>query len=533
MKKRILWMIALLCAVAQGTWAQNAVTVSTAAELTDAITDGANIQLTANIKLSNYLNIEGITVTIDLNGNKLYRELSSSADDGHIFWVHPNGNNDGGHLTIEDSSSEKNGSIEGGYATNGGGINVWPGCSLTISDVTFKNNHAGNMGGAIFVRENATVTISNTSFISNTAGDHGGAIWNRGTVTATNCTFTGNSAHDVGALYNAVKTEGNVTYAGSATLTGCTFTGNSSSTSAGALANAEGATVMTIDGCTIQNNTAVSNGGGIWNGGTLNIKGAVTVTGNTKTGGVASNVYLKSGKVITVTGSLAGSNIGVEMEGNTAGTFTSGYGYPTKNTEIPATFFAVNGSTDLNVWYDDNGDACLTSSKTAYYYDPTSTPGEQTKTADNVGAITRITTSIGSTGETWYIVSGTVTNTNRIAVNGTVNLILEDGCSFTATKGIRVEEDNRLNIYAQSAGSGCGALIAQAEGNDASIGSNGGSDSDLYTPANKATNAGHITIYGGSITAAAIGGGSRCARQRGNRAEGRRPADPAAAGLPG
>ena len=509
MKQKAMMIIALLCTIAQGISAQNAVTsVSTKGELTGAIANGANIQLTADIQLDSYLNINGITVTIDLNGHRLYRNLSSCSDEGHIFWVHANDNNDGGHLTINDSSNEKKGSIEGGYAPNGGGINVWPNCSLTVSDVTFKNNHAGKMGGAIFVREGATVTINNVTFTGNSAEDHGGAVWNRGTVTAENCTFTNNTANDVGALYNAVLTEGNVTYAGTATLTDCTFTGNSSSTSAGALGNAEGATVMTIESCTIENNTAASNGGGIWNGGTLNMKGAVKVTGNKKDG-VASNVYLKNGTKITVTGSLEGSNIGVEMENTSGGTFTSGYGYPTDNTEIPAVFFTVNGSTDLNVWPDENGEACLTTSKTATYYDTSST-SPQTKTATNVGAITRITTSIGTTGKTtWCIVSGTVTNTNRIAVNGTVNLILADGCSFTATKGIRVEKNNTLNIYAQSAGSGCGALIAQAEGNDASIGSNGGHDSDAnYYVATNATDAGTISIYGGSITAAAIGGGA-------------------------
>ena len=366
-----------------------------------------------------------------------------------------------------------------------------------------------NNGGAIHIPNGNTVSATNITFQNNSALQHAGAIWNNGTFTATNCTFTGNSCTDVGAIYNAVQTDDNGTYAGSATLTNCTITGNWGTTGAGALANAVGATVMTIDGCTITDNIAasISSGGGIWNGGTLNMKGAVIVTGNKKDSGVASNVFLKSGKVITVTGSLDGSSIGVEMENTSGGTFTSGY--PAYNTDIPAVFFTVNGSTDLNVWPDDNNEACLTTSKTAEYYDTSSTSEPQMKTATNVAAITRNTTSIGTTGKTtWCLVSGTITNTNRITVNGTVNLILEDGCSFTVTKGIRVEMNNTLNIYAQSAGSGCGALIAQAEGNDASIGSNGGRDSDSNSFALSANDAGIISIYGGSITAAAIGGGS-------------------------
>ena len=128
-------MIALLCASPFGGWGAGAwaqTSVSTAQQLSYAITDGANIRLTADILLSSYLNINGMAVTIDLNGHRLYRNLNSSASDGHIFWVHANGNV-GGHLTIDDSSTAKSGTIEGGNATNGGGINVWPGCSLTVN----------------------------------------------------------------------------------------------------------------------------------------------------------------------------------------------------------------------------------------------------------------------------------------------------------------------------------------------------------------------------------------------------------------
>ena len=193
-------MLAMMCLVVQSIWAQASVTsVSTKEELTDAIADGANIQLTDDILLGSYLSINGITVTIDLNGHRLYRNLSGSFDNGHIFWVYANGNV-GGNLTIDDSSTAKSGTIEGGNATNGGGINVWPGCSLTINGGTFKNNSAHDCGGAIFVREGATVAINNASFIGNSTGDHGGAVWNNGTFTATNCTFANNSASDVGGI---------------------------------------------------------------------------------------------------------------------------------------------------------------------------------------------------------------------------------------------------------------------------------------------------------------------------------------------
>ncbi len=157
-------MLSLLCMVAQGVWTQ--ISVSTETQLNDAIANDANIQLAENILLDDYLNIEGVTVTIDLNGHRLCRNLSSSSDDGNVIWIHENG-----HLIIKDNSTTHSGSIEGGNATNGGGINVWPGCSLTVTGGTFANNSASDNGGAIFVRNGATVTVSNATFIGNSAND--------------------------------------------------------------------------------------------------------------------------------------------------------------------------------------------------------------------------------------------------------------------------------------------------------------------------------------------------------------------------
>lgn len=289
MKQRFILMLALLCVVAQGVWAQNVVIVNSENDLYTAIEWPAQeIRLDADIQLSNYLNIEGKTVTIDLNGHKLSRNLSVHGSQGHVIWAHG-----GSNLTL--TSSVAGGSIEGGMANNGGAIHIPFGNTVSAENVIFRNN---------------------------SAADHAGAIWNNGTFTATNCTFKNNTASDVGGIYNAVSTDG--TKAGTATLTNCTFTGNAGTAGAGALANAMGNTVMTIDGGTITGNTADTYGAGIWNGGTLNMKGKITVKNNKNGNELVSNVYLKNGNVITVTGSLSGSNIGLELE-STQGMFTSGY----------------------------------------------------------------------------------------------------------------------------------------------------------------------------------------------------------------
>ena len=280
-------MLALLCAIAQGVWAQTFTIVNSEEELYAAIEWPAQeIRLDKDILLSNYLNIKGVTLTIDLNGHKLYRNLREHGSEGHVIWAHG-----GCNLTL--MSSVAGGSIEGGMANNGGAIHIPYGNTVSASNVIFRNN---------------------------SAADHAGVIWNNGTFTATDCTFANNTANDVGGIYNAVTDYG----AGIASLTDCTFTGNAGTAGAGALANAQGATVMTIDGGTITGNTADTYGAGIWNGGTLNMKGKITVQNNTIVGGMVSNVYLKNGQVVTVTGSLTGSNIGLELE-STQGTFTSGY----------------------------------------------------------------------------------------------------------------------------------------------------------------------------------------------------------------
>ena len=102
-----------------------------------------------------------------------------------------------------------------------------------------------------------------------------------------------------------------------------------------------------------------------------------------------------------------------------------------------------------------------------------------------------------------YVVSGSVTNNNRVVVNGTASIILCDGASLDAQKGITVGEGKTLNIYAQSEGTDMGEMNAVGDFNYAGIGggTNGG-------------NGGNVTIYGGNVTArggdyvAGIGGGA-------------------------
>ena len=82
--------------------------------------------------------------------------------------------------------------------------------------------------------------------------------------------------------------------------------------------------VLNLNGGNVVGNNKSSDGGGIYVGGALNISGASIISGNTKSSPLSTpnNIYLPSGKVVTITGAITGSNIGVTME--TPGVLTSG-----------------------------------------------------------------------------------------------------------------------------------------------------------------------------------------------------------------
>ena len=135
------------------------------------------------------------------------------------------------------------------------------------------------------------------------------------------------------------------------------------------------------------------------------------------------------------------------------------------------------------------------------------------KYLDNNGTLTTlsenttaVTSSLNAWSNGWYVVYENITISGRITVSGTVNLILCNNATLTASKGITVGSDATFNVYAQSTDEAAmGALVAstEANSNNAAIGGVQG------------TNFGSIVINGGKITAttnnacggAPIGGG--------------------------
>ncbi|MBO4704413.1 MAG: hypothetical protein J5647_01605, partial [Spirochaetaceae bacterium] len=119
------------------------------------------------------------------------------------------------------------------------------------------------------------------------------------------------------------------------TFENLTITGGAPSAGLGGAIHIESNAKVTLSNCTITGNACPSNsnGGGIFNSGTLNVKGKVIISGNTKGSGsnaVENNIFLYENKKINIVGALdPDSRIGV-ITGTKPGynaphVFTSGF----------------------------------------------------------------------------------------------------------------------------------------------------------------------------------------------------------------
>ena len=267
-----LFLILAATLLPTGVWGQEPfwMEVSNETDLQTALNAGGHIKMTGNIgattnngfTIGNTINVE---VTLDLNGYTLSNNYYTSSRTS-VITIH-----NGSTVTIKDSngSGEGRGIITGGDSQNsvrGGGIHNYG--TLTIQSGKISGNNAyiaggggtyTGGGGAIYNESGATLTIE------------GGEIYD-------------NRAHQVGGIYNA----------GTLHLNGGYIHDNGSNT-----------TNNTTDGI---HNTS---------GATLYISGAPRIVNNSN-----GNIYLPTGKRITINGLLNGNEgeIGIKMQ--TPGVFT-------------------------------------------------------------------------------------------------------------------------------------------------------------------------------------------------------------------
>ena len=175
------------------------------AENGDTVTLDDNITATAE---DTALRIPaGKTITLDLNGYTLDRNLDSAATDGSAII-----NN--GTLTIDDSSRSGNGTITGAFNKTEGGALINNG-TLTLNGGSITDNVATNGGGGIFNKGILMIrggAICDNSVIG--TGKNGGGIWTDNSLTISGGSITGNSSktgNGGGISYN----NGSVTVSGS------------------------------------------------------------------------------------------------------------------------------------------------------------------------------------------------------------------------------------------------------------------------------------------------------------------------------
>ena len=252
---------------------------------------------------------------------------------------------DCGKFTMSASADGQNiPSITGNNATeNGGGMYV-VGSSSTfeMTGGTITGNNAA-YGGGVCVSKNGSFEMSGSSCITNNKADsYGGGVhisYASATFTMKGGSITGNNAYksDYISTFGGGVCVGNGTF----TMTDGSITGNNAAYGGGVYTVNE----FKMSGGSITGNNAYKSdyistfGGGVCVGsGIFTVSGEVTVTDNTKggtkgadgkfTGDTKNNVYLPTGKTITIgTDKLSeGAQLGVTVSGDYGDyPFTSGW----------------------------------------------------------------------------------------------------------------------------------------------------------------------------------------------------------------
>ena len=250
-----------------------------------------------------------------------------------------NGNNYGGAIFRKFNANMPN-TTGGTFNMYGGTINMTGG-TISGNKATQSNNDAG--GGAIYMRGSGTINISGSAKInSNTASRWGGAICLRqdsnqttilnmrgGEISGNKATQEGGAVHVLDKqcqffLYDG-KITGNTSGDGGAIylnqepswliMKGGEISGNTATGNGGGVYIYRSGSVCQLYSGKIENNKASGNGGGIYinpsNSGQLRVGDKPLVQNNTVSG-KANNVYLPSGKTLTIEiGMSKGASIGI------------------------------------------------------------------------------------------------------------------------------------------------------------------------------------------------------------------------------
>ena len=479
--------------------------------------------LTADVTISGTWSVPG-TTNLCLNGHSITR-----TGNGSVISIPLDST-----LNLYDEEGDA-GTITGGNTSKGGGVMI-NGGTLNMYGGKISGNKATSYGGGVCIDESGEFvmdggTISDNDSSSN-IGFGGGVCAYNGTFILKSGLISGNKAKIGGGVQVYYTSDTQFTMSGGAiqgnsalgqsysargggidimrpfTMSGGKISGNYTDGQGGAMYVQSD---IVINGGEIYGNSAAAGSGGIYNSNyNISISGNVlikdnnvggTLDGDIYTGGTVSNVNFSgtSGR-FNITGALAQTaSIGLTMK--TPGVFTS------SAEGINAIDYKDNFVSDdpeLFIAKQEDGDELQLFRQPVSYLDEN---GEE----QQCNVYTPVDKNTASWSNGWYFVNDSITiNSYQASVSGTVNLILGDGATLTAEKGISVVSSYTLNVFVQSHGTSTGKLISTGADGQAGI----GSAAPRYSSSNPSAG-GTVNIYGGDITAiggkgaAGIGGGAR------------------------
>ncbi len=304
----------------------------------------AYVYLTGNATISGHLTVDGKTLYLCLNGKTLSsngtakiqvknggRLVLCDCQGGGTFKGATKNVWGGGCVYLYTSTLDMfGGKLTGGKVTKGGGGGAIAmddqQCIFNMYGGEISGNNGNNYGGAIFRKFDANKpNTTGGAFnmyggtIKNNTAKNGGAFFSTtggsinltgGTISGNKATMSSNNAGG-GAIY--LNQEPSVL-----NMTGGEISGNTATGNGGGVYIYRSGSVCNLSNGTISGNKANGSGGGIYispkNSGKLNISGTPVVKGNTVSD-KANNVYLPSGKTLTISGAMSsGASIGVTTE---------------------------------------------------------------------------------------------------------------------------------------------------------------------------------------------------------------------------
>lgn len=388
--------------------------------------------------------------------------------------------------TLTLSDCQGGGKITHDSSFLGNGVNLSENCNFIMYGGSITGNTTVWSSGGVYVQDSGKFYM------------HGGEI--SGNNASSNSGSSGGGVH-IGS--------------GAFTMTGGMISGNSASNNGGGVHISSGST-FTMAGGTISGNNA-ENGGGVYANGSCTVSGAVQITGN-KQGTSAGNVYLRSGKTITIgTNHLSSdASIGVTTQNPPANediAIATGANLDDKQ------YFHSDTGENYLFYVTSNGTICMTtanahdhpicgascshngSSHTSETWQPIG-PAEELTAIQNGGYYYLADDVTLSSRSVWEPPSDTFLCLNGHTITGaagTSTIDVGSGVSFTLTdcKG------NGKITHESSDAVGCGVnVIGSFTMYGGSITGNHTSDGGGV----RVEDTGSFTMYGGSITGNSVSG---------------------------